>query len=115
MSKQEEPRCVACRARYVALDDEGLCQACFVTRGLRTMAECQQEEPHREHVTGERLAAIIAAAAARMSPVEQHQLWLECYQLMGDKLDSETHPELCAAINALTDPVPEEARAAKWN
>lgn len=73
------------------------------------------EEHHREQVTGQRLASIITAAAARMTPAERHMLWLECYRLLGDKLDQETHPELCAAINALPDPVPEDAQAARWN
>lgn len=74
-----------------------------------------QDEPHREHVTGERLAAIIAAAAARMPQGERTLLWLECYRLLGDKLDQATHPELCAVINALPDPVDVETHAARWN
>ncbi len=74
-----------------------------------------QDEPHREHVTGERLAAIIAAAAARMPQGERTLLWLEYYRLLGDKLDKDTHPELCAVINALRDPVPDDTQAAKWN
>ncbi len=39
MSTHEQPRCVDCGARSVPLDNEQLCQACFVVRGLRAMAE----------------------------------------------------------------------------
>lgn len=119
MNKSPEPRCVDCGGRWLSLDDDGLCQACFVARGFRVMAQDAQPiehtEPHHEPVIGHRLAAVIAQAALRMSPVERGLLWLECYRLLGDKIDKDTHPELCAAINALRDDVPEAARTAKWN
>ncbi len=75
----------------------------------------RQEEPHRERVTGERLAAIIATAAARMSQAERSMLWLECYQLLHGMINTDTHPELCAAIDALRDPLPDEAIVSRWN
>ncbi len=75
----------------------------------------EHDDLHHEPVTGHRLAAIIAAAAAGMSPAERLHLWRECYLLLGDKLDQATHPELCAVINALPDPVDVETHAARWN
>ncbi len=43
MSKQEAPRCSDCGARDVPLDDDGLCQPCFVIRQLHALAELLQQ------------------------------------------------------------------------
>ncbi len=121
MSEDLRPasHCSDCGARYATLDDDGMCQACFVVRGLHTGAELQQaappEEPHRERVTGQRLAAALTRGAAGMTETERILLGIECHFILGEKCDPETCPELCAAINALLRPVGDDVRASKWN
>jgi hypothetical protein len=46
ITNQDKPRCVECGADDVSIDDEGLCNVCFVVRGLRAMA--QQLDNERE-------------------------------------------------------------------
>ncbi len=75
----------------------------------------KQKEPHREGVAGRRLAAIIATAAARMSPAERTLLWLECRLLFGPTIDKEMRPELYAIIRSLRYAVPNDMLASKWN
>ncbi len=118
MSKHEGPRCSDCGARWVLLDDDGLCQDCVIALGLRAMTGVEQEppeQPYQQKVTGQRLAAIIATAAAQMPQAERLKLWLECCRLLGPTIDSETHPELYAVVRTLREPIPDNTKAAKWN
>lgn len=73
MNKHRELHCLNCAPRCVPFDDEGLCQVCYVAWGHCTVADMLPpvtEEPHREPVTGQRLAAVIAAAACIMTQSE---------------------------------------------
>lgn len=120
MSNQRplESCCGDCGAHYARISEDGLCHACFVARGLRTVVQIQHSasmEPSREPMTGQRLAAILASASLRMSESDRLMLWIECHQLFGCNLDRDRCSELVRVVEALNTPVSHKTLASQWN